>query len=174
VAHGEVVATEQGNGQDRIQLRTELVAERSMWIAVRAFGARELLAQGQVRSHAAVAHTAPIYVVVDGQPFWNPGTVAQRVKEQKQHLQDLLAAPVDPMGDLEAWETVDVLARQWERQRNQLRARVEEADAKYNDILKRATGQLPTSGRGYSTPGLMAAVAVGLLFLRVRGRGGWS
>ena len=96
----------------------------------------------------------------------------QRVKEQKQHLQDLLTAQVDPMGDLEAWETVDVLARQWERQRNQLRARVDEADAKYNDILKRATGQAPTSAAGYSTPGFMAMLAGGLLFLRVRGRGG--
>ena len=174
VAHGDVVATEQGNGRDRIQLRKELIADRSMWIAVRAFGARELPAQtqGQLRSPAAVAHSAPIYVVVDGQPFWNPRNVPQRVKEQKQHLQDLLTAQVDPMGDLEAWETVDVLARQWERQRNQLRARVEEADAKYDDILKRATGQAPTSAADYSTPGFMAMLAGGLLCLRVRGRGG--
>jgi hypothetical protein len=176
IAHGDVVATEQGNGQDRIQLRKELIADHSMWIAVRAFGARELPAQtqGQVRSHAAVAHSAPIYVVVDGQPFWNPRAVPQRVKEQKQHLQDLLTAQVDPMGDLEAWETVDVLARQWERQRNQLRARVDEADAKYNDILKRATGQAPTSAADYSTPGFMGMVVGGLLYLRMRGSGGRS
>ena len=98
----------------------------------------------------------------------------QRVKEQKQHLQDLLTAQVDPMGDLEAWETVDVLARQWERQRNQLRARVDEADAKYNDVLKRATGQAPTSAADYATPGFMAMVVGGLVCLRVRSRGGRS
>ncbi len=171
VAHGDVVATEQANGQDRVQLRKELIADRSMWIAVRAYGAREPAAQGQAQVLAAVAHSAPIYVVVDGQPFWNARTVPQRVTEQRQHLQDLLAAQVDPMGDLEAWETVDVLARQWERQRNQLRPRVAEAELKYTDILKRATGgTAPSPARDYSAPGFMTAAVAGLLFLRLRGR----
>ena len=38
VAHGDVVATQPANGQDRVALRQDLVADRSMWIAVRAYG----------------------------------------------------------------------------------------------------------------------------------------
>jgi hypothetical protein len=167
VVHGDVVATQPANGQDRVTLRKDLVADRSIWIAVRAYGAREVPPQGQLQSMGPVAHSAPIYVVVDGQPFWKTPAVAERVKEQRQHLQDLLSAPVDPMGDLEAWETVDVLSRQWERQRQQLRPRVAEADAKYDAILKRATGASASSApRDYAGSGLMLAVAVGVLFVR--------
>jgi hypothetical protein len=170
VVHGDVVAAQPANGQDRVTLRKDLVADRSMWIAVRAYGAREVPPQGQPQGMGPVAHSAPIYVVVDGQPFWKTTAVAERVKEQRQHLQDLLSAPVDPMGDLEAWETVDVLSRQWERQRQQLRPRVAEADAKYDAILKRATGASASSApRDYAGSGLMLAVAAGLLFIRARG-----
>jgi hypothetical protein len=168
VVHGDIVATREANGQDRVALRTELIADRSMWIAVRAYGTREVAPQGQVQSMGPVAHSAPIYVVVDGQPFWKTAAVPQLVKEQRQHLQDLLSAPVDPMSDLEAWETVDVLSRQWERQRQQLRPRVAEAEAKYDAILKRATGASSSSApRDYAGPGIMLAVAVGLMFIRV-------
>jgi hypothetical protein len=122
-----------------------------------------------MQSMGPVAHSAPIYVVVEGQPFWKTAEVLRLVKEQKQHLQDLLSAPVDPMGDLEAWETVDVLSRQWERQRQQLRPRVAEAEAKYDAIVKRATGASSSSApRDYAGPGIMLAVAGGLLFVRIR------
>jgi hypothetical protein len=140
-----------------------------MWIAVRAYGTREAPAQGEVQTMGAVAHSAPIYVVVDGQPFWKSGSVPQLVKEQRQHLQDLLTAPVDPMADLEAWETVDVLSRQWERQRQQLRPRVGEAEAKYDAILSRATGTPATTApRSQASAGIMLMIAVGLMGLRIR------
>jgi hypothetical protein len=95
--------------------------------------------------------------------------VPQLVKEQRQHLQDLLTAPVDPMSDLEAWETVDVLSRQWERQRQQLRPRVSEAEAKYDTILRRATGTTTSSApRSHSSAGIMLIIAVGLMGIRLR------
>ena len=73
------------------------------------------------------------------------------------------------MGDLEAWETVDVLSRQWERQRQQLRPRVAEAEAKYDAILKRATGApTPTAPRSYGSAGIMLGIAVGLISMRFR------
>jgi hypothetical protein len=173
VVQGDVVATEQAGGQDRLNVRKELVADRSMWIALRAFGEREAPPQGQGFGQTglhAVAHSAPIYVVVDGRPHWKTDAVAQLANEQRQHLRDLMSAPVDPMGDLEAWETVDVLSRQWERQRFQLRARVDEADAKYADIVKRATGAGTTSSaRRWSEIGLMVVALAGLLVARRRG-----
>ena len=170
IVHGDVVATERANGQDRIDLRKELIADRSMWIAVRALGEREAAPQGQTLELAAVAHSAPIYVVVDGQPFWKTAAVPELVKQQRQLLQDLLNAPVDPMGDLEAWETVDVLARQWERQRFLLRARVEQADARYVEILKRASGSTSSLAARFESLGLLAFAALCLTLVHRRRR----
>jgi len=172
IVHGDVVATERANGRDTIDLRTELTADRSMWIAVRASGARELPPQGPVQELSAIAHSAPIYVIVDDRPFWKTDAVPQLVQAERQNLQDLLTAPVDPMGDLEAWETVGVLAPQWERQRYLLRSRVEQADAKYQDILKRATGARPSSPQGRhgrrDSLGLAALAAAAMLLIRGR------
>jgi hypothetical protein len=165
IVHGDVVATERANGRDHIELRQELTADRSMWIAVRASGAREPAPQGQPLELAAVAHSAPIYIIVDGEPFWKTAAVPQLVKEQRQYLQELLNAPVDPMGDLEAWETVDVLARQWERQRFLLRARVDQADAKYLEILKRVSGSTGTPAASQLEALALLAVAATCLCL---------
>ena len=93
------------------------------------------------------------------------------MKEQRQILQDLLTAPVDPMGDLEAWETVDVLARQWERQRFLLGSRVEEADRRYQEVLKRATGTSNSVAmRGLEGAGLAGLVAGCYSLVRLRTR----
>lgn len=171
IVHGDVVATERANGRDRVELRSELTADHSMWIAVRASGEREAGPQGQTLDLAAVAHSAPIYVVVDGQPFWKTSAVPELVKEQRQYLQELLTAPVDPMGDLEAWETVDVLARQWERQRFLLRPRVDQADAKYQSILKQASGSTASATvRPLEGLGLLAVAATCLCVVRLRPR----
>jgi len=145
IVHGDVVASERGGGGDRISLQKQLTAERSMWVAVRASGSRQVPPQGQVQQLGAVAHSAPIYVVVDDEPFWKTAAIADLVRTERQILQDLLTAPVDPMGDLEAWETVNVLAPQWERQKYLLRPRVEQANAKYDDILRRAASRRSSS-----------------------------
>ncbi len=168
IVHGDVVATESAKGRDRVELRTELIADHSMWIAVRASGAREVPPQGQVQELGAIAHTAPIYVVVDDQPFWKSAAVLELVQKERQILQDLLTAPVDPMGDLEAWETVSVLAPQWERQRTLLKSRVDQADAKYKEILTRATGARSSSAERREEGLATIAVAAVALFL-VRG-----
>jgi hypothetical protein len=73
------------------------------------------------------------------------------------------------MGDLEAWETVSVLAPQWERQRTLLKSRVDQADAKYKEILTRATGARSSSAERREEGLATIAVAAVALFL-VRGR----
>jgi hypothetical protein len=169
IAQGDVVGTERANGSDKIELRKELTADHSMWIAVRATGAREVAAQGPIQELGAIAHSAPIYVVVDGQPFWKTEAVPELVRTERQILQDLVNGPVDPMGDLEAWETVNVLAPQWERQRYLLRARVQEADSKYQDILKRATGARPSAAQARVDSLWLGGFALFVL-LAIRGR----
>jgi hypothetical protein len=169
IVQGDVVTTERATGSDRIELRQDLTADRSMWIAVRATGAREAPAQGPVTELGAIAHSAPIYVIVDDQPFWKTAAVPELVRAEHQILQDLLTAPVDPMGDLEAWETVGVLAPQWERQRYLLRPRVQLADAKYDDILRRAASTRSSQAQA-GIEGIGLAIVAALALAAVRGR----
>ena len=129
VVHGEVAASEPAGGRDRVQLRATLTAERSLWLAVRAFGER----QGERNS--TVAHSAPIYVIVEGRPFYRDERVPELVALQRARLRELLTETVDPDGDLEPWETRSLLSEMWPAQQRLLEPRVEEADARYRALL---------------------------------------
>jgi len=170
IVHGDVVASQRGGQGDRITLQKQLTADHSMWIAVRANGVRQVPPQGQVQELGAIAHSAPIYVVVDDEPFWKTAALADLVRTERQILQDLLTAPVDPMGDLEAWETVNVLAPQWERQKFLLRPRVDQANAKYDEILRRASSRRSSAAQvRLESLGLVIVAAVALVVVRGRG-----
>ena len=132
VVHGEVVASEPALGQDRVKLRTELRAENSMWLAIRAFGERD----GE--RDMTVAHSAPVMVLVDDEPFWKLELVPELVARHRAKLQELLMEPIQPEGDLEYWETSELLRNEWDQQRTQLEPRVREADTRYRELLQRA------------------------------------
>ena len=129
---GDVAAEAEAGGQHRVALQTTLTADRSMWVAIRALGAR------QEPRNMTVAHSAPIYVVVDDQPTWKAEAVPELVAYQRGQLHDLLTVAIEPEGDLEPWETRELLGEHWERQRDRLRPRVDEADARYAELLRRA------------------------------------
>ncbi len=127
VAHTVPVPT----GEDHVSLETTLVADRSMWLAVRAYGVND------ERWYTTVAHSAPFYVVVDDQPTWKTEAVPDLIDERLQHLEELLATPIDPIEDLEAFETGDLLIEQWDLQLPHLTERVEETRALYEDLRQR-------------------------------------
>ena len=89
VVLGDVNAQEPARGQDRVQLKKELVADRSMWVAVRAIG------RHQEAQFNTIAHSAPIYVVVDNQPTWKRDAVGSLVAYHRAQLQDMLTVPVE-------------------------------------------------------------------------------
>lgn len=132
VALGDVAATEAARGQDRVQMKTMLTADHSMWIAVRAYGARS------EPRNTTVAHSAPIYVIVDDQPFWKLSAVPDLVRHQRETLNDILNGPLIPDEDLEEFQTHDLLLEEWPKQREMLRTRVAEADELYEKLLERA------------------------------------
>ncbi len=119
------------SGEDRAHLQTTLVADRSMWLAVRAYGVNA------ERWYTTVAHSAPFYVVVDDQPTWNTESVPQLIDERLQHLQELLSTPIDPSEDLESFETGDLLIEQWDLQLPALAERVEETRSLYEQLRRR-------------------------------------
>ena len=131
VVLGDVRAQEPARGQDRVQLKTSLTADRSMWVAVRAYGGH------QEPQFTTVAHSAPIYVVVDDEPTWKADAVEELVKLQRGHLNDLLTVPIEPDGDLEAYETHETILQQWKLQLPMLAPRIKEADGRYQALLDR-------------------------------------
>ena len=130
VVHGEVVATERAGSGDRIQLRAELTADHSLWLAVRAWG------EPSAPRSTNIAHSAPVYVRVGDEPFWKADAVPELVEYQRQQLQSLLTTPIDPEQDLEPWETREALLEQWERQRPLVEPRIAEAAARYQALLE--------------------------------------
>ena len=131
VVLGDVAATETADGADEVALDHALTADRSMWIAARAWGER------QEPRDMIVAHSAPIYVVVDDEPTWKREAVPELIAYQRAHLRELLSAPIDPQQDLETWETSTTLVERWRQQRSQLVPRVDEADLRYQELLDR-------------------------------------
>ena len=132
VVLGDVVATESAHGQDRVQIDTHLTADHSMWIAVRAYGARH------DEWNTTAAHSAAVYVIVDDQPSWKKEQVPQLVERERNVLQEILTAPLVPSEDLEAFETGQMLLEQWPKQLLLLKPRVQQADAMYQELLERS------------------------------------
>jgi hypothetical protein len=135
VVLGDVAASEPSMGKDHIEMKKTLTADHSMWIAVRAYGARS-----EVRN-TTIAHSAPIYVVVDDKPFWKLSAVPELIRHQRETLSDIMNGPLIPDEDLEEFQTHDLLLEEWPKQREIIRSRVGEADALYQKMLERAQAE---------------------------------
>ena len=131
VVLGDVAAAETADATDAVALSHRMTAANSMWIAVRAWGGR------QEPRDMTVAHSAPIYVVVDEEPTWKREAVPELIAHHRAQIQALLSTPIDPRQDLETWETATTLVERWREQRSRLEPRVAEADRRYRDLLER-------------------------------------
>jgi hypothetical protein len=130
VVLGDVTDTVAANGADTAELRKTITAEHSMWIAVRAYGSR------QDPRNTTIAHSAPVYVIVDDEPTWKRDAVPEIVAELRGRLQRILTDPHDtPISGNEPWETRLTLVDQWLLQQPLLRPRVDAADALYQKLL---------------------------------------
>ena len=136
---GDVAQTEVSQGKDHVSLHKQITADHSMWIAVRAFGDR---AEPQ---NMIIAHSAPIYVVVDDEPTWKRDAVAPLVAELRGELSTLLTESIEPMTGPEPWETRTLLADEWLLQRPLLKPRVDAADKRYQNLLIQLSKFVKTS-----------------------------
>ncbi len=94
-----------------------------------------------------VAHSAPIYVVVEGEPTWKASAVPDLVAYQRNQLEELMTKPIEPLDDLEPWETRDLLLTGWEKQRPMVQPFVDEANALYEKLLQEFSRFHPTARR---------------------------
>jgi hypothetical protein len=138
VVLGDVAETQTAQGKDRISMHPQLIAEHSMWVAARAYGSR------QDPMNTVIAHSAPIYVVVDDEPTWKREAVPTIVAELRDRLQRILTDPLDssgaigeasPNADADRFETRMMLDTQWLLQRPLLKPQVDAADASYQKLL---------------------------------------
>ncbi len=126
VVHGDVVATVSEVEPDgSLRLRHELSAATGAWLAVRAYGSAQ-----------AIAHSAPIYLHVDGVGSWSAAKAPALLEQMRARLNDLLDAPIVPGDELEFWELGEDFEAVWERQRQLLRQRVAAANSRYDDLLR--------------------------------------
>jgi hypothetical protein len=132
VVLGDVAQTQPAQGKDRAELRTEITADHSMWLALRAYGSR------QEPRNTTIGHSAPIYVVVDDEPTWKREAVPTIVGELRERLARILTDSIDtPIQGNEPWETRLTLTDQWILQQPLLRPRVDAADALYVKLLEK-------------------------------------
>lgn len=134
VLHGEVVATTANEqGAEMLSLDYELVAEQSCWLAIRAYGAA-----------GALAHSSPVYVLVDGiKDFWKRPAVPALVAKYKAKINDLLTSLPMVYEDLEKWDTAEVMQPAWRAQLPALKQRASLVLKRYDDIQARAATERP-------------------------------
>jgi len=128
IVHGKPLVTRSlADGEDSIKFSHKMSAGESMWMAVKIICEKELL-----------AHTAPIYVVVDGGRTWKKTAVPAIVAVQRKRLKDLVDIPVKPI--YETWLD-DTLKKQWAKQKILIEQRAKLANTKYDELLEQLNSQ---------------------------------
>lgn len=129
VVHGEVVkSVEVMEGAETLTLNHPLPATRSLWWAVRAYG-----------EHGTAAHTAPVYVIVDGDPrTWKTEVVADTAAESIRALRIFKASRPNPDEDWERMDTEPALLNRWDLDKERLDRSIEAAIAKYESLTSAA------------------------------------
>jgi len=124
IVQGEPVLTRRcTEGKKDIIFTHTMSADYSMWMAIK------VVCEGKL-----LAHTAPIYVIVDGRRHWKRSAVAELVARQRQRLKDLVVdVPSQPV--YEKWVT-DTLKAKWAEQKEFIARRAELANAQYDQLLE--------------------------------------
>jgi hypothetical protein len=76
-------------------------------------------------------------VTIDDTGFVKTEVLPELVARQRKLLADMATSAVDPMGDLEPWETKALMVTEYERQLAGLGPRIAEADRRYVAMLAR-------------------------------------
>lgn len=127
IEQGDVVKTVSSHsGAPELKLLDDNLAKHGTWFVLRARG----------KNPDVIALSAPIYVLVDGQSSWKPSDVPSIVAKLKSQMQEVLNS--DQQETTEAWEAQEPFSRNWDAQQGLLRERIEQANAIYNDLAKRA------------------------------------
>ena len=136
VVHGEVIKTAQAKpGAETVELVHEVQPQTSLWLAVRAYG-----------TEMGVAHSAPVYVVVDSHKrCWKKEAIPELVARYKNALEALSSLEINWASQHEKDSlSPELLRLHWNAQRGSLQRRVKKALTFYDTLLAEASAE--TSG----------------------------
>ena len=85
-----------------------------------------------------VAISAPVYVSVDGQRTWKRGDVESLAEARIADLDALAGTKAEEARSPEYWQADDVLKSDWSRQLSLLQERIDQANAKYEELIELA------------------------------------
>lgn len=127
IEQGEVVksVSSQGGAPD-LEIRHDLPARDGTWFVVRARGKRP----------GVIAVSGPIYVFVDGQHFWKRSEVPSIVAKLKSTMEEIFSP--NQLEMTEPWEAGEPFTRYWKAQQGALKERIDQANALYDDLVRRA------------------------------------
>ncbi|MBI4166189.1 MAG: CehA/McbA family metallohydrolase [Acidobacteria bacterium] len=129
IEQGEAVKTaSSGSGAPEMELRHDLTAKHGTWFVLRARG----------KNPDVIALSAPIYVFVDGQSFWKRSEVPSIVAKLKSQMQEILRPNPLETEATEGYETQETFAKYWDAQQGLLKERIDQANAIYDDLVRRA------------------------------------
>ena len=125
--NSEVVAVaDDVSRENSVTLEHSSVADGGMWIAARAYGKQQ-----------AVAHTAPVYVVVNDRGFIKSDAVADIIGRMLPRLDEFDTVQVDVDSELETWSVGEPLTAMFGDQRLKILQRVDDARRFYAAMLDR-------------------------------------
>ncbi len=128
VVHGEVVATGSVQDGNTIHLQHTLQPGSSAWFSLRASGKR-----------GTVAHTAPVYILVDGdQRFWKREAVEQIALGYIQTLETLRDSRPEIHEDFELFSTENTILPKWDASKPLLDKQIFRAIEAYKHLIEAA------------------------------------
>jgi len=127
VVHGKVVKTVSSDaGSESLQLDYDFQPRESLWLAIRAYG-----------KEYRVAHSAPVYVYVDGnKQFGNPELAKGIAEKYIEVLRAFKASTPNLDEDWERINTEDALIPKWNTDKKELDRRIEQAIDTYQSLMK--------------------------------------
>ena len=138
IEQGDVVAESTSTtGTEVLEISYESSADHGTWFVVHATG-RTSSSTSIFESRAVEAISAPIYVSVDGQRTWKKSEVRALANVRKAQLDALADTKVEDARGAEFWQDAAVLNADWSRQLKLLRVRIDEAKAKYDELIELA------------------------------------
>jgi len=129
VIHGEVVkSVSSDTGVESLTLEYEGTADESMWLALRAYG-----------NDSRVAHSAPVYVYVDGNKrFLKHGQMKAIASKYIEVLRNLKLSTPDLDEDWERFNTAETLLPKWNADKQKLDQRIDRAIGFYEKLILEA------------------------------------
>jgi hypothetical protein len=129
IVHGEVIATSSQKSKNGISLTYKLEPESSLWFALRTLG-----------KGGTVAHSAPVYVLVDGDKrFWKRDAVAEISNDYISALQTLRRSKPKLHDDFELFNTEHYILPKWNAAEAAMDKQISRAIETYENLKKTAS-----------------------------------